>query len=489
LFTLSTNSLEYLPVRDLSYAFDFALWGANPVGFHLTNVCLFALNIIVMYMFTVKLLQLFYDRFSDYSFGDPTTGGLFVAALFAVHPLHGEVVNFVTMRNALLCGVFFFITCHFYLHYLTSVTTRRYWCYAGAFICFVCTVFSKATGIILPLILVIFAFTFRRPNRWSGWLPLFTFLLGSGCAFYLLKHVATVNRIIGQSAINDSELAKIILAVQIPFFYLYKIVVPANYSVDYDITQFGSEITDYRVAGSLLLIVVITTMSWKLRRRMPHVAFCLLWYVMALIPVLHFFQTNPVVADRYAFLPSYPVFMFVFLSQCKMHTRFPIGVMVIAVVALVSLGSASALRNRIWKNDRSLWEYTIQTAPHSAVAHINLARLLFIEENECDKGLEYAKKAQKLYPADTNYDLFQGVLKLRGNDPQGAIIDFKRALGKNDQHMETLVNLATAYQMLGDRDKARDCLRRAINSTEPYAPGDLRETAAKMLQELIGKEP
>jgi len=76
---------------------------------------------------------------------------------------------------------------------------------------------------------------------------------------------------------------------------------------------------------------------------------------------------------------------------------------------------------------------------------------------------------------------------LRENDPRSAIADFKRALARNEEHLETLVNLATAYQLLGDREKATLYLQRAVNSTEPDAPGDLRETAREMLRELTAE--
>ena len=103
--------------------------------------------------------------------------------------------------------------------------------------------------------------------------------------------------------------------------------------------------------------------------------------------------------------------------------------------------------------------------------------------------MELAKKAQQLSPLDTNYDVFQGVLHMREGNLRGAIADFNRALEKNSQHMETLVNLATAYQKLGERTIAMEYLRRAVNSTEPSAPGDLRETAGEMLRQLSNQKP
>jgi len=489
-FTLSANGLEYLPIRDVSYALDFALWGDNPAGFHFSNILLFLLNVIVIYLLSARLVRQCQRHFGQETADTSRTAAFFTAALFAVHPIHSEVVSFITARNALLCGLFFFLSCHAYLHYLTiSANNKRGW-YLSAFIFFALALFSKATAIILPLILVICTYAFRRPQQKCGWLPLLPFMVLSAGGFFLFKHIATLNRIIALP--NDAEtaapfLAKLAMALQIPFFYLYKMLIPLNYSVDYDIKQFGSTLTDPFVAGSLLLIIGLATAAWLLKRQRQFLTFCAVWYLVSLLPVLHLFPTHPVVADRYAFLPAYPVFLLLSASYVTLSRRFPVGQVLFGAVVLIALAFCSGSHNRIWKSNRSLWEYTTRTAPHSAVAHINLARILFINENEYAAGLQAAEKAQQLYPRDTNYDVFQGVLHLRENDPRSAIADFKRALARNEEHLETLVNLATAYQLLGDREKATLYLQRAVNSTEPDAPGDLRETAREMLRELTAE--
>jgi tetratricopeptide (TPR) repeat protein len=487
--TLSTNGLEYLPVRDVSYALDFALWGSNPTGFHVSNILLFWLNVIVLFLLTAKLVQC-PDRFGNEAAETPRKVAFFTAALFAVHPLHGEVVNFITSRNTLLCGFFFFFSCYAYLRYLTAAAVNHRGWYLTALTFFLLALFSKATGIILPLVLVIFTGAFCRPKHISGWLPLLPFMILSACGFFFFKYVATLNHVIEQSYVTEAAATaagKMAMAVQIPVFYLYKILIPLNYSVDYDISRFGRLPTDPRVAVSLVLLAGLATAAWLLKRQRRFITFCAAWYLVSLLPVLHLFPTHPVVADRYAFLPSYPVVLLVAAGSMNLLRRFPLAQPLFVAIILLALAFSTNQHNRIWKSDKSLWEYTVRTAPHSAVAHINLSRLYFIDENECDKGLELAKIALRLNPLDTNYDVFQGVLHLRENDPQGAIADFDRALEKNGQHMETLVNLALAYRLLGDRAMAIDYLRRAVNSTEPYAPGDLRETAGEMLRELVNK--
>ena len=127
LFSLKTNDLEYLPVRDLTYVIDFALWGQSAAGFHFSNLAWYWLNVITVFFLSSKLAALLREKIADcLQSDDSPVIGLFAAALFAVHPIHCETVNFITCRNALVSGAFFFISCFCYLQYLTS-SSKKQW--------------------------------------------------------------------------------------------------------------------------------------------------------------------------------------------------------------------------------------------------------------------------------------------------------------------------------------------------------------------------
>jgi tetratricopeptide (TPR) repeat protein len=283
-------------------------------------------------------------------------------------------------------------------------------------------------------------------------------------------------------------LEKLILAVQIPFFYLYKIIIPCNLSVDYGSHLFGSTLTDLRVIGAAASLFVISALACRFRSSLSDLNLCLLWYLITLVPVLHLFQTNPIVADRYAYFASYPICLLISVYPGAWFSRYPAGRAVVAIIILVSALTAFT-HNRIWQSEKSLWEYTISVSPRSAMAHSNLARLYFIDENNSDKGLNHAKSAQLLNPGDTNFDVFKGVLNLRSNQPQQALDDFNRALARDNQSIEALVNMSLAYQLLETPGEACRCLRQAVGSSALDMPGNLRETAREMLRDLEGKHP
>ena len=85
------------PIVNFSYALDRAVWGAGPFGFHVTNVLLHMLNVVLLFQLA--------RRFEK---GRPLVA--FAAAmLLAVHPMMTEAVGYISGRSEVLCATFFML--------------------------------------------------------------------------------------------------------------------------------------------------------------------------------------------------------------------------------------------------------------------------------------------------------------------------------------------------------------------------------------------
>ena len=82
------------PIVNFSYAVDRALWGTKPLGFHVTNVLLHMLNVVLLFALARRLSE---DRLAAFA----------AAALFAVHPMMTEAVGYIAGRSEVLCATFF----------------------------------------------------------------------------------------------------------------------------------------------------------------------------------------------------------------------------------------------------------------------------------------------------------------------------------------------------------------------------------------------
>src|SRR5256885_4507444 len=98
---------SYRPIRDISYAIDFALWGENPFGFHLTSILIHAANVLLVFGLVRRLTK------------DLVTATL-TALIFAVHPLQTEAVTYILGRRDGLFILFYVFAFHRYLTYYRS---------------------------------------------------------------------------------------------------------------------------------------------------------------------------------------------------------------------------------------------------------------------------------------------------------------------------------------------------------------------------------
>lgn len=370
LFSIA-GTVEYYPVTALTFALDFKIWGANPFGFHLTNMLLFIGNVLVVHNLAEHIL----DKCTRLTGQKSSWFAAFaVAAGFAVHPINAEPVNYIAARNVLLAGLFFFLSIISMIKYLERQDATAPKMYPLAIVAFVCAMLSKATAIVLPfLLLSILPLLF--PGKVKRILALLAPFFAISFGFFLLiKNVADS---VGFTNITDSPAnisGKLLVALQIPFFYLKKLLYPHAFSVEY-ITDFAADILSLKVVMAFFLLLLLLVTAVVTRRRTPAIAVGICWFFVALLPVLNFLATNPVVADRYAYLPSFGVMLvmgvlFDRLTQVKI--KLLLFTPLICILAFISVN-----RSLEWKSEESFWKANVRNLPTELKSILGLAAYYF----------------------------------------------------------------------------------------------------------------
>lgn len=384
IFFSLANGVEYLPLRDLTYAVDYLVWGEHPLGFHLTNLLFFAANVHLVYMLTGLLTK----RIVAISGKSAAPFVPFaVAAGFALHPINAEVVNFITCRNVLVSGLFFFLSCIGIIRFFDESAAPSAKWYLASLLAFVGAMLGKATAIMLPLL-----FLAVLPIVYPGRLKrifrcLVPFFAVAALFFVIFKSVAVEAGFVDKHA---TELTlfnledRVVLAVQIPFFYLKKLFIPYGFGVDYQ-PEFATRILSPKVLLMLLLLAVSAVAGVRFRRRFPGVVIGLCWFIVALLPVLNLFGTNPVVADRYAYLPTYGIMLSVALSlDSLLRSRLKTPT---AGALLLLLAGLSFARSLDWRSDETLWRANIGSYPDNTKSYINLA-VYYVKNEQYQRALD-----------------------------------------------------------------------------------------------------
>jgi hypothetical protein len=127
------------PLVWLSFMFDYQLHGLNAGGYHLTN--------LILHVMSALLLFWLFNRM---------TGAIwrsaFVAALFALHPLHVESVAWIAERKDVLSAFFWMLTLCLYVYYTEKPVIRRY---LPVLLCFACALMSKPMVVTLPIVMIL----------------------------------------------------------------------------------------------------------------------------------------------------------------------------------------------------------------------------------------------------------------------------------------------------------------------------------------------
>jgi len=169
---------HYIPLTWMTFGVDYAVWGMNPAGYHLTNLLLHCANAVLFYFMALGLLRASVPGLRDDGSSALALGSGFATLLFAVHPLRAESVAWITERRDVLSGLFYLAAVVAYLRYCdgtvpegspTPKTRKWYWASLGLF---VLALLSKAMTVSLPVILLVLdTYPLRRLSGVGGRWP------------------------------------------------------------------------------------------------------------------------------------------------------------------------------------------------------------------------------------------------------------------------------------------------------------------------------
>lgn len=482
------NKLEYLPVRDVSYAIDYMIWGErSATGFHASNVLIFFISMIFVYFVTLEFIKLLRPEILP---ALQHRASLLVTLFYALHPIQVQTVSFVSCRNVLLSGLFFYAACFLYLRSWKHNTRLPVTLYCGAVVCFLLALMSKTTVIVFPLLLCGIECFSLSPlqNKIGRTAPFFLMSL----IFYFVFRTTAINsqiiREVTTNTLTESWGHKLAIAGQVPWFYIKKLIFPFGFAAEYNAT-FTQNITDGMSILAISGIIVLIILVWRLRPLYPYLQFGTFWFFITLLPVMNFFSTNPLVSDRYAYLPSYG-FCLILGASTKLIAKNSELPSYVAFICICILSISSYKMTQVWKSDVSVWESNIKAEPGQIKGYTNLGWTYFHNKNYA-LAFEVFRKEQTINPDSINYDLAQGYRDFLDHNYQAAINNFQQALLKKQDALYPLYLLARSYLIIGDQEGATMALKRILLSGEVDF-SDYRSKAQTMLEHLQkeeGKKP
>jgi protein O-mannosyl-transferase len=461
---------HYQPLSWVTFGLDYLVWGTDPFGYHLTSLILHTANAVLFYFICRRLLAIVFSMTVERQRLDLSLAAALAALLFAVHPLRVESVAWATERRDVLSGFFFLACIEFYLRaqeYRDNQTRRR-WITAAALIAHALSLFSKATAITVPIVLLLLdIYPLKRlPLRFSTWfkpaarsvlrekLPFFCLAVLFGLiALAAQQHAGALQRV--QQYSFSYRVAQAFYGIG---FYLWKSVLPVRLSPLYELpSQFDTWMPLFFV--SAVAVVFVTIAFYLLRQRWPALLACWVYYIVVVSPMLGIAQSGPqLAADRYSYLSclSWAALAggvcLTIWRQAQRRDKGALGTVRAAVLAVsVVAGLVVLTWNQVgvWRDTKTLWQHALQIAPETSIAHYNLARFLAKRGNQAE-AIGHYREAIKFKPGDPDAHNNLGLLLALRGDFEASLAEFGKATEINPRYAKAFFNMGRVLANQGD---------------------------------------
>ncbi|MEE9614570.1 MAG: hypothetical protein V3W31_06400, partial [Thermodesulfobacteriota bacterium] len=344
-------SNNWHPLTVLSHAVDYALWGPDPMGHHLTSIVLHTLNVFLVFILAVRLV-------GDALPARALATGAVTALLFGLHPIHVESVVWVSERKDVLCAFFFLLSIIAYLRYVRSgrgeAGKGKATAYAASLAFFALALMSKPMAVTLPLVLLILdSYPLRRTEgaRRAVFEKIPFFALSIFTSVITVWAQRTTEAV---AALDAHPLAtRLFIAVRAYAFYLYKTLFPLGLAPFYPVPE-NTSLLSIEFMAALALLVVVTVFCAAYLRRERAFSAVWLYYVATLLPVIGLVQVGlQSAADRYMYLPSLGPFLLVGLGAGVVVESYPKrdrqAAAFAALLIMAGLAVGTVRQTGVWK--------------------------------------------------------------------------------------------------------------------------------------------
>jgi protein O-mannosyl-transferase len=484
---------HYQPLSWMTFGLDYLIWGMEPFGYHLTNLVLHAANTALFYLLALRLLSLALSRPPSASDLGLRMAAGFAALFFSIHPLRVESVAWATERRDVLSGFFFLATILCYLRAMShssdpsdSARWRN-----KALIAYGLSLLSKASGVTLPLVLLVLdVYPLRRlsggPGMWFG--PLARRVWWEKVPFFLLAAGAAAIAPLAQSEAGavaalriHGITARLAQSLYGLVFYLWKTILPTDLSPFYEVPRKLDPFAwPFLLSG--VVVVGLTIGLFVLRRRWPAGLASWVCYVVIVAPVLGFVQSGrQMVADRYSYLSCLAWAILLGgglyylwkrnVDQRRGERKFSLLTAAAAVI-LMALAVLTWKQVDVWHDTDRLWSHVLAITDRSifrsGTAHHLVSRFA-ADRGDLDRAIEHLRISINIEPTDsaTYFDL--GTLLARKGQLNEAIKNFQNALTLNPTLSQGHYNLANAFALQGRLQEATAHLEEALRLKPNYA--------------------
>ena len=484
----TTSAATYYPLVLTAFWIQHAIWGLNPLPYHLVNVAVHGICAILLWLVLRRL---------------NVRGAWFGAALWALHPVQVESVAWITeLKNTQSC-LFYLLAILFFLKWIGMPGQGRAKYYALVLICSALAILSKSSTVMLPCVLALCWWWMDRRWRWRNILALAPFVLVAAIASaWTIWEQKFHSGALGPEW-AQSRAERAILAGKAVWFYFGKLAWPHPLIFIYP--RWNIDASSLTACLPSLALLFCIYFLWRGRNgRTRPLFFAMAYFVISLFPVLGFFNVYffrySFVGDHFQYLASMGPLALAGASCAmffnSMASQKPWLQIAFSGILLLGLGGMTWRQCGMYRDVETLWEITLARNPECWMAQNNIGNALLqqgriqeaiarfnkslkldpaamephnslatilLKEGKLEEAIAHLRAVTKINPALASAHYNLGNALHRQGQMQEAISEYRTTLNLNPGYIVAHVNLANALLQQGQAEEAINNLEKALN--------------------------
>ncbi|MDD5680353.1 MAG: tetratricopeptide repeat protein [Candidatus Omnitrophica bacterium] len=453
----------YRPLQIVSYTINYSLGKLNTVGYHLINILLHIFTALCIYWLICLL------------FGNKILS-LITAVFFVSHPVQVDVVAYISERGNLLAMLFALLSFIFYIKLLHK---NKITFYVITALSYLLAILSKENSLILPFLLLLYHYAFRKKIRYSKFLPFlliaFAYILSRitilrFAPFYIYPITAVFSRIAGFFVAITN--------------YIRLLIFPFGLHMEYGDKLF--RLTDPKAFLGAAIAFLSIYYAFKKRKTNPLIFFSICWFFLALLPVSNIYPIGAYMAEHNLYVPSMGFFLILAYGLSNLLKFEDLRIISIAAIAVLTIfySFLTIVQTNYWKNPITFYERTLRYNPDSARVNNNLGNMYNNMGNH-EKAFQLYKKAIQIDPnfVDVYFNIGKAYESIGMREE--AIKSFARAIELNPEHWSAYNELGLMCNESNKNEEAIRLFERAIEANPRYAQPYIN---LGMLYAKIGKK-
>jgi len=483
----------------LSLALNYHFNGLNVFGYHLFNIAVhLGTSILVWWLilltFSTPVIKK--EKIARHK----NSIALLAALIYVSHPVQIEAVTYIWQRAASMTAFFYLLSLSLYVKSRLFQDekfpgAKKY--YICSIITAVAAMFTKENAITLPLMILLYEFSFLKTKKGIDWGQLYPFWM----ILFIIPLTMSLTRTsrVGeiQSIVSGphgiSPIHYFFTQLRVIITYMRLTVLPINLNLDYDYPIFRS-FFEIPVLTSFIFLTAILYFAQRLFSKYRLISFSIFWFFLTLLPESSILPQTDVIFEHRLYLPmvGYCIFLvsgayygtelfyrhsepFASLegrlreeSKGALRSFVSLRMTMLVLSTIIAFNSVLTYqRNKIWKNEIVLWADVIQKSPHKARPYINHGWAFYNQGDFTSSMADYNKaitiSPELIYPYDD-----RGLIYARQGSLLKAIAEYTKAIKISPYYPKVYYHRALAYFMQKNYPQALSDYNKAIELDGEY---------------------